>query len=150
EEAPSDRNVGDVGFPHLVRPLDRLCPGAGFVVLGFSPSAAIPILRQAREQLVDPPHQPEIVVIGRTRRPVDPGAGKPEQLALSADLGLTVVAVNERSTVRGAHLPGLLAKKNLAPRSAGQSWHAASRSRVRDPTPHHPARAFETGPGDGA
>jgi hypothetical protein len=69
-----------------------LCPSAGLVVRGFGPSAAMPILRINRcirvrlmpwpsvldsfgqppraekrpggEQLVDPPHQRQIVVVG--------------------------------------------------------------------------------------
>jgi hypothetical protein len=71
-----------------------LCPGAGFVVLGFGPSAAMPISRINRctrlrlmrrpsplsiaiirreprngqaVKLVDPPHQLNVVVIGPRR-----------------------------------------------------------------------------------
>jgi hypothetical protein len=40
--------------------------------------------RELREQLVDPAHQVEIVVIGRAARPIDARARQPQQAALPA------------------------------------------------------------------
>jgi hypothetical protein len=122
----------------IARPRNRYgnisCPGAGRVVRGLGPSAAIPILRISRrarlrltawtcprsiaatrerpgsEQLVDPPHQGEIVVVGRRRRPIDAGARDAEQLALSADRQQAMTRTNELPAVRGPHLLDLLAK----------------------------------------
>jgi len=110
-----------------VRPVDTrvrqqvwkiLCPGAGFVVFGFGPSAAMPIWGGASalhplrltgypsadssavitprsekwpggEQLVQPPHQEQGVVVGRSQWSIDTRARHPKQGALP------------RSTARG-------------------------------------------------
>ena len=80
EEAARKRDIGDVRAPDLVRPLDRktaqqvrkiLCPGAGFVVRGFGPSAAMPILRISRctrLRLTTQPSARSIAVIRREPR----------------------------------------------------------------------------------
>jgi hypothetical protein len=68
-------------------------------------------LHRAVTQLVEPAHQQEIVVVRRPRRTVDTGARNPQKRALSAHRWSVGSAVDERPTVRDAHLPDLLAKK---------------------------------------
>jgi hypothetical protein len=98
-----------------------LCPGTGLLVRGQGPSAAIPILRisrctrfrltgcpcassivvirreprNGREQLVDPAHQRQIVVVigGGGRRPIDARARNTHQLAWAADRQLAVISI---------------------------------------------------------
>jgi len=133
-----DRDVGDIGRPHLVRPVDpqaaqqireslvlrrrlagpRLRAGRRNSHPAHQPPHALAVdgmsfrpqhcrhppraeERPSREQLVDPPHQRQIVVIvGRRRRSIDAGAGNAEQHALPADRQLGMIAVHERTTVR--------------------------------------------------
>jgi hypothetical protein len=52
------------------------------------------------EQLVDPPHQPDIVVVGSRPWPIDTGSRNAEQRALAADRQPAVVAVDGLSAVR--------------------------------------------------
>src|SRR5579883_940018 len=110
-----------------------LCPGAGLVVRGFGPSAAMPmrrISRCTRLRLTLWPSARNSAVrrreprnghaayssssrrIGGTRRAIQAGARNAQQRALSADRQLLVLAVDELAAVRGAHLPDLLAKKS--------------------------------------
>src|SRR5262249_44048943 len=98
------------------------------------------------EQLVDPPHQHEIVVIGGRGRSVQARSCNAQQLALPAQRTHGgVAAVDEPTAVRGAHLPDLLAKKSRST----MSWPilACSRSISRScsaapsPLPFWNARA---------
>jgi len=116
-----------------------LCPGVGFVVRGFGPSAAMPIRRisrctrlrltanpTARSSAVirreprkgqaanssSAPHQGEVVVVRRPRRPINARARKAQERALPPDRQPAVIAIDERSAVRRAHLPDLRAKKS--------------------------------------
>src|SRR5262249_57584948 len=66
------------------------------------------------EQFVDPPHQPEIVVVGSRPWPIDAGSRNAEQLALAADRQPAVLAVDELSAVRGAPLPRRLAQTSCS------------------------------------
>src|SRR5262245_47684647 len=70
-------DVGDVGTPDLVRSIDGdragniLCPGAGFVVRGFGPSAEMHISRISRRmrlRLMARPSRCSIFVIRREPR----------------------------------------------------------------------------------
>jgi hypothetical protein len=74
--------------------------------------------RPLREQLVEPPHQPEVVVVGRPRGPVHARPGDPQQIALPADRQIGMVAIEQRSPVRNAHLPDLRAKKSRSTTSS--------------------------------
>ncbi|WP_430640414.1 hypothetical protein [Bradyrhizobium arachidis] len=95
KKAAADGQIGDVGRPHLVRHNDRhvaqqidLVARRWLGLFAFGPSAAIPILRINRctrlrfsiavirreprnrpggEQLVDPPRQSKVVVVGPPR-----------------------------------------------------------------------------------
>jgi hypothetical protein len=74
------RTVGDVGCPDVIDALDRevaqqirmiLWPGAGLVVRGFGPSAAIPIFRInrcTRLRLIRRPRPCSIAVVRREPR----------------------------------------------------------------------------------
>src|SRR5215471_13770764 len=68
--------------------------------------------RTRGEQLVDLPHQRQIVVIGGAPRPIQAGARNSKQRAPAADRQRIVLAADELTSVRGAHLPDLLAKKS--------------------------------------
>src|ERR1700756_4178279 len=121
-KALADRHIGDIGRPHLIRPIDhhmaqkiredlvprrRLC-GSGLwsqrrdAHLAHQPLHALAIdatpfaiehrrhppraqERPSREQLVDPLHQLNVVVIGRPRRPIYARSRNAQQLALPAD-----------------------------------------------------------------
>jgi hypothetical protein len=124
KEAAADRDVGDVRAPDLVRSIDGETAQEVrvYLVLGRRPAQAW--LRAERgnvrpqqcrhspraeewpggEQLVDPPHQHEIVVIGGRGRSVQARSCNAEQSALPADRHRAVVAVDEPTAVRGAHL----------------------------------------------
>src|SRR5262249_54527414 len=68
--------------------------------------------RPGCEQLVDPPHQLNVVVIGRPRRPIYARSRNAQQLALPADRSTLMIALHPSSPIRRAHLPALLAKKS--------------------------------------
>jgi hypothetical protein len=154
QEPAPDRDVGDVGRPYLVRPLDRQAAqqiGEDFVArrglrrarlrpqrrdahLAHQPLRPLAVHRMAvrpqhcrhppraqerprREQLVEPAHQRQIpafagTAVGGARRPVDTRPRNAQKPALPAHRQRTVVAVEQRPAVRGAHLPDLLAKKS--------------------------------------
>src|SRR5579875_2713244 len=101
--------------------------------------------RPGREQLVDPPHQDGVVVLGARRRPIDAGACKAEQRALPAHRQRAVLAVDELAAVRGAHRPDLLAKKSRSTMSwpilACRRSISRSRSAAASPLPLSNARA---------
>jgi hypothetical protein len=82
--------------------------------------------RPGREHLVEPPHQAEIIVVGRLPRSVDARARNAEQCALPADQQPGMAAVEQVVAVRRAHRPDLL-DKNPAPRSVGRSWRRGPR-----------------------
>src|SRR4029077_9559076 len=110
---------------------------------GHSPRAQE---RPGGEQLVDPPHQGKVVVVGRPSRPVDPRARDAKQHALPADRQRLVGAIEHSSTVRRAHLPDLRAKKSRSTVSCPilACSFSISRSRVSSlsrPTPASKARA---------
>jgi hypothetical protein len=86
------------------------------------------------ERFVDPPQQSEIVIAGRRRWPIDAGSRNAEQLALAADRQPAVLAVDELSAARALIFHTSL-RKTRAPRSAGRSWRAASRSHARGRRP---------------
>src|SRR4029077_7467205 len=97
--------------------------------------------RPGREQLVDPPHQRKIVVVGGCRLPIDTGAGEAEQLALLANRRLAMSAIDERPTIRDAHLPDLLAKKSRSTVNCPILACSFSISRSRLTSPSLPAPA---------
>jgi len=68
--------------------------------------------RVGRIQLVEPPHQRQIVVVGRPLRPVHPGSAQRKQLALPSDRQIGMIAVEQNFPVRLAHRPDLLDKKS--------------------------------------
>jgi hypothetical protein len=99
-----------------------------------------------REQLIDPTHQRQIVIISRRWRPVHVRTRNPEQLTLPADRQRWMRAVEPCSAVRNAHLPDLFAKKSRSTincpilacsfsisrsRLASASWPAPSPSKAR-------------------
>src|SRR5262249_44984181 len=98
-----------------------------------------------REQLVHPPHQRHIVVVGWSRRPIDPRAGNLQQHALPAHRQSAMTPIHERSPVRSAHLPDLLAKKSRStissPILACSFSISRSRSEAPPPAPLSNARA---------
>jgi hypothetical protein len=69
--------------------------------------------RPRQEEFVDPTHQRQIVVVVGRLWAVDARARHAEQCALPTDRQGRVVAVEQRSAVRRAHRPDLLAKKML-------------------------------------
>jgi hypothetical protein len=73
---------------------------------------------ELRKQLVDPAHQAEIVVIGRTALAVDARARQSQQTALPADRQIGMLTVEQGSAVRNAHLPDLRAKKSRSTTSS--------------------------------
>jgi hypothetical protein len=105
--------------------------GAGLVVRGFGPSAATPIRGisplhplaidgdslypqhrhqppraekwPGHEQLVDPPHQRQIIAILGRQRALNSRSCHPEHAALAADRNLRMAAVEHRFPVRRAH-----------------------------------------------
>ena len=183
EKAAADRDIGDVGRPHLVRPVDRqiaqqiredlvarrrlrrvrLRSQRRDAHLAHQPLHALAVDRQPlglqhrghppraqerprREQLVDPPHQIEVVVVGRRGRPIDARSRDAQDLALSPDrqsLGGRDRAILGGPARSSSGPPGL---KNPARPSVGRSWRAASRSRVREP-PRSPVRRRRQRPG---
>lgn len=132
QETSADRDIGDVGGPYLVRPIDRHAAqqiGIHFVAwrrlgrtrfgsqrrdshLPHQPLHALAIDRMsvlpqhsseppraqewpAREQLVDPPHQAQIIVVGRPPFAVDARAGDSQKLALPPHRQIIMVAVEQ-------------------------------------------------------
>src|ERR1700730_935917 len=100
------------------------------------------IKRIGREQFVDPPHEYEIVVVGRPFRPVYARARHTKQRALAPNRQGFVRAIEHLSTIRRAHLPDLLAKKSRSTVSCPilACSFSTSRSRAvsarRAPRPH--------------
>jgi hypothetical protein len=70
--------------------------------------------RPAREQLVDPAQQHQIVVVRRARQAIDAGASDPEHRTLPPHRKLRVMTVELRSAVRCAHRPNLAPKKSFS------------------------------------
>jgi hypothetical protein len=68
--------------------------------------------RPGSEQVVYPPHQRRVVVVGLLARPVDTRARHAQKRALPPNRQRFVGAVEHRSAVRRAHLPDLRAKKS--------------------------------------
>ncbi len=135
EEPAPERDIGDVGCPYLVRPVDhhiaqqvrenlvtrrrlarpRLRPQGGDAHPAHQPPYPLAVDRLAlrpqqrrhpsraeerpsQEQLVNPPHQREILGTGRRRWAIDARARDPEQLALSPDREPSLRTIDEPTT----------------------------------------------------
>jgi hypothetical protein len=134
---------GDTHLPH--QPLHALAVDALPVRREHFCQAARAEEWPRREQLVDPPHQRQIVLVRRCRRPVHAGTRDAQELALPADRQRPVAAIDERAAVRSAHLPDLLAKKSRStissPIFACSRSISRSRSEAASPFPVSNARA---------
>src|SRR5271166_5562745 len=73
---------------------------------------ARPIERRRQILLVDQPHQPQVVLAGRRRAPIQRRAGNLQQAALSHDRQLAVGALDQRQPRGRGHGPDLLRKKS--------------------------------------
>src|SRR5438270_13368341 len=135
------------GDPHLAhQPLHPLAVDRKAFLLEHYRHPPRAEKRPEGEQLVEPTHHQQIVVVDRCCRPVDPRAGKAQKPALSTDREPAVLAIDERASVRCAHLPDLLAKKSRSTVNCPilACSFSISRSRAASPslpTPVSKARA---------
>ena len=112
------RSIANLFGPNAAMPIVRIsrctrlqlssCPS----VLSSLAMRREPRKGQAVNQLAEPPHQRQIVLVLRPQRALDARPRDPWEPTLTADRQPAVAAIEERSPVPGAQLSDLRAKKS--------------------------------------